>query len=115
MSMKKSMTTSGIEPAIFRFVAQHLNHCATAVPAAFFTSWNKYQENWRTCYRFKPIDGDLTRLASDWHSYRIHDVGISLFLKEAKWNEQPENAIHIDIKEVKSSPVGVTAEHMLLH
>ena len=26
------MTQSGIEPATFRFVAQHLNHCATAVP-----------------------------------------------------------------------------------
>ena len=30
------MTPSGIEPATFRFVAQHLNHCATAVP--IFTS-----------------------------------------------------------------------------
>jgi len=26
------MTPSGIEPATFRFVAPHLNHCATAVP-----------------------------------------------------------------------------------
>ena len=26
------MTPAGIEPATFRFVAQHLNHFATAVP-----------------------------------------------------------------------------------
>jgi len=33
MSMKKkTLTPAGIEPATFRFVAQHLNHCATAVP-----------------------------------------------------------------------------------
>ena len=29
---KIPMTPSEIEPATFRFVAQHLNHCATAVP-----------------------------------------------------------------------------------
>ena len=28
----EGMTLAGIEPATFRFVAQHLNHCATAVP-----------------------------------------------------------------------------------
>jgi len=32
MSMKNPLTPSGIQPATFRFVAQHLNHCATAVP-----------------------------------------------------------------------------------
>ena len=32
MSMKIPMTLGGIEPATFRIVAQHLNHCATAVP-----------------------------------------------------------------------------------
>ena len=30
------MTPSGIEAAIFQFVAQHLNHCATAVPALLY-------------------------------------------------------------------------------
>jgi hypothetical protein len=29
---KNPMTPSGIEPATFQFVAQNLNHCATAVP-----------------------------------------------------------------------------------
>ena len=31
--MKNPMTLAGIEPATFQFVAQHLNHCATAVPS----------------------------------------------------------------------------------
>jgi len=30
--MKNPLTPSGIKPATFRFVAQYLNHCATAVP-----------------------------------------------------------------------------------
>ena len=34
---KIPMTTAGIEPATFRFVAQHLNHCATAVPLVDIT------------------------------------------------------------------------------
>ena len=29
--MKNPLTPTGIEPATYRFVAQHLNHCATAV------------------------------------------------------------------------------------
>jgi len=31
--MKNALTPAGIKPATYRFVAQHLNHCATAVPA----------------------------------------------------------------------------------
>ena len=31
MSTNNSMTPSGIEPATFPFVSQHLNHCGTAV------------------------------------------------------------------------------------
>jgi len=34
------MTPSGIEPATFRFVVQHLNHCATAVPNAHVLNTN---------------------------------------------------------------------------
>ena len=30
--MKNAMTPAGIEPGTFRFLAQQLNHCATAVP-----------------------------------------------------------------------------------
>ena len=32
MSMENPLVAAGIEPATFRFVAQHLNRCATAVP-----------------------------------------------------------------------------------
>ena len=31
------MTPSGIEPATFRFVTQHLNHCATKVKQGTLT------------------------------------------------------------------------------
>jgi len=30
------MTTSGIESATFRFVAQHIHHCATTVPYYYY-------------------------------------------------------------------------------
>ena len=33
--MKIPLTPAEIEPATFRFVAQHLNRCATAVPHSF--------------------------------------------------------------------------------
>ena len=35
------MTPAGIEPATFRFVAQHLNHCATAVPQSLLLRTRK--------------------------------------------------------------------------
>ena len=38
------MTPSGIKPATFRFVAQHLNHCATAVPV-FYKRKGNYPSN----------------------------------------------------------------------
>ena len=35
ISMKNPMTPAGIEPATYRSVVQHLNHCATAAPIIF--------------------------------------------------------------------------------
>jgi len=43
MSLKNTMTPAGIEPATFRFVAQHVNHCATAVPRSCRV---KYENLW---------------------------------------------------------------------
>jgi len=36
------MTPFGIEPATLRFVAQHLNHCATAVPLPHISSYASF-------------------------------------------------------------------------
>jgi len=36
------MTPAGIEPATFRFVGQHLNHWATAVPVFILVVFIKY-------------------------------------------------------------------------
>jgi hypothetical protein len=36
--MKNPLTLAEIEPATFRFVAQHLNHCATAVPNRHYST-----------------------------------------------------------------------------
>ena len=39
------MTASGIERATFRFVAQHLNHCATVVPFYIYIPVCTYQQH----------------------------------------------------------------------
>jgi len=41
MSMKNPLTPAGIEPATFRFVAQRLSHCATAVACVLVSLCNK--------------------------------------------------------------------------
>ena len=49
------MTPSGIEPATFRFVAQHLNHCATAVPLIKYIVYNKVLSRYKLIYCAKSI------------------------------------------------------------
>ena len=78
---KFPVTPSGIEPATFRFVAQHLNHCATAVPT-YYVSCLLYPRElkkdacndsfrlstthicWRSCRNYKALRlvGSLTTL-----------------------------------------------------
>jgi len=47
--MKNLLTPAGIESATFRFVVQHLNHCATAVPR------NKYRVIRNDCLGFNNL------------------------------------------------------------
>ena len=41
--MKNPLTPAGIEPATFQIVAQHLNHCATAVPSYLDVIFNIHE------------------------------------------------------------------------
>ena len=59
MSLKKNLTLAGIKPLTFRFVAQHLNHCATAVPLydgiSINCSWNEKYFRQKLCWNLKHI------------------------------------------------------------
>ena len=60
MSLKNPLTPAGMEPASFRFVVQHLNHCATAVPHGFVDFLNiqcirHFCSNLRKIWRFQLI------------------------------------------------------------
>jgi len=60
MSMKNPLTSAGIEPATFRFVAQHLNHRATAVPHSVRgTVFNAYQRDVGPYENSKPTNPRL--------------------------------------------------------
>ena len=44
-AMKNPLTPAGIEPATFRFVAQHPNHCATA-SEGFYVNEKSTDTSW---------------------------------------------------------------------
>ena len=51
MPMKNPLTPAGIEPATFRFVAQHLDHCATAVPNHWM-NFIQFQSSNLLCFNY---------------------------------------------------------------
>jgi len=53
------MTPSGIEPATFRFVAQHLNHCVTAVASVVRTHVHFWRKDIYNQGRHTPTDYSL--------------------------------------------------------
>jgi len=86
MSMKNPVTPAGIEPATLRFVAQHLNHCATAVPRQRSCTKSKSKNNGHVKKRQDPsILHDLCR----WKILKCltgKDCIISIF-REGFWED----------------------------
>jgi hypothetical protein len=70
--MKNPLTLPGIEPATFRFVAQHLNHCATAVPISVVLQGNvvplqaimAYKVKWSTASLVLTLSTTSIRMVS---------------------------------------------------
>ena len=56
------MTPAGIEAATFRFVARHINHCATAVPRTMCTCV-KYNNLRLICYDIHSTDENICKCA----------------------------------------------------
>ena len=56
------MTPAGIKPATFRFVAQHLNHCATAVPGPLTVAAANAKGSAKSFIRFQYVPGSYRRL-----------------------------------------------------
>ena len=65
MSLKNPMTPARVEPATFRFVAQHLNHCATA---HHLDSWINIDQLDVTCF-----------IISLFTAQRVSNVSTSIF------------------------------------
>ena len=123
--MKNPLTLAGIEPATFRFVAQHLNHYAIAVPFCFII---KNVNNFcvffvlnSNCWKQTVIlyitlvrqSGHTTALqfhgpATSWQQKQIHKT-----MKKLEFNSPPSygrRCKYTDLWESLSSPTNLNAK-----
>ena len=80
MSMKIPLTPTEVEPATFRFVAQHLNHCATAVVSSSVLLTKFYSDD-----QIKKNEMDGERGMNGGENRCIQDFGRENRRKEIKW------------------------------
>ena len=91
MSTKNPLTLVGIEPATFRFVEQHLNHCATAVPAKSSTSQYSVESTvtstiaYVLCFFYHILFIIFISVLTSFHILimRIHGMHVSLFIYQS--------------------------------
>jgi hypothetical protein len=101
MSIRNSMTPSGIELATFRFVAQHLTHCATTVQAMYennlfnlllvfmITAFDtKLIKQWTSVHKIFPDDA-----TSYWHSglFRMRMEDLMSLMMDFNYVTVPSN------------------------
>jgi len=72
------MTPAGIEPATFRFVAQHLNHCATAIPVPPDLTLISSVFCLKCIYVFSSGFQKKTAISS------LYSINLSVYITEAK-------------------------------
>ena len=77
------MIPSGIEPVTFRFVAQHLNHCATAVPCTSLRAAHRFDS--RLLIKLTPTNGEQLKV----RDFRQDICFLGMVRMEEK-DEQPE-------------------------
>jgi len=71
--MRNTLTPAGIEPATFRFVAQRLNHSATAQSLVLNVSYAISDIDHKVSYTITDID-DASYAIADIVSYTVNDT-----------------------------------------
>ena len=73
MTMKNPITSAGIKPATFRFLAQHLDHCATSIPCP--NGWYRKSNELR--------NANITRDDRCLIAYRCYNISRSLIFSRS--------------------------------